>query len=144
MRYDKMINHLIYILFILIQSSIEKDIMKFILLHFEHSLLLLLSIKIKQPPIVHLPNLNDYNHNMKRSSFTLKYQKYHPINWLSNPRSRIDVGWIDFIFQFSQWSITASVVKVITHFRFLHFIKYPIDSTLSNQNHQKNEKESCG
>jgi len=42
------------------KSSIEKEMMKFILLYFEHSLLLLLSIKIKQPPIVHLPNLKNY------------------------------------------------------------------------------------
>ena len=71
---------------------------------------------------------------MKRSLFTLKYQKYHPINWSSNLSSSFDVGWIDFIFQFSQWSICASGVKVIIHYIFLH---YPIDSTLSNQNQQK-------
>jgi len=37
-----------------------KEIMNSILLEIEHSLLLLLSTKIKQPPIVHLPNLKDY------------------------------------------------------------------------------------
>jgi len=33
--------------------------MKFILHYLEHSLLLLLSIKTKQPPIAHLPNLKN-------------------------------------------------------------------------------------
>ena len=33
---------------------------KIILLLLEHSLLLLLPIKTKQPPIVHLPNLKNY------------------------------------------------------------------------------------
>jgi len=36
-----------------------KEIIKFILLYFGHSLLLLLPIKTKQPPIVHLPNLKN-------------------------------------------------------------------------------------
>ena len=36
-----------------------KEIMKFILLYLEYSLLLLLPIKTKQPPIVHLPNLKN-------------------------------------------------------------------------------------
>jgi len=34
--------------------------MKFILLYLSHSLLLLLPIKTKQPPIVRLPNLKNY------------------------------------------------------------------------------------
>jgi len=82
---------------------------------------------------------------MKRSSFILKYQKYHPINWSSNisirGRSlRIDVGWIDFLFQFSQWSTHASGLKVIIHFRFLHILfnifSYPeMTCLLSQINH---------
>jgi len=55
--------------------------MKFILLYLEHSLLLLLPIKTKQPPIVHLPNLRDYQSQYEEESIYPKIsKKYHPIN----------------------------------------------------------------
>ena len=91
---------------------------------------------------------------MKRSSFILKYQKHHLINWSSNPISRIDVGWIDFLFQFSQWSIYASVSKVFSRFRFnFHFrvlhllstsftpIYYPNQPHLSFFQHQMEKRK---
>ena len=49
--------------------------MKFILLYLEHSLLLLLPIKIKQPPIVHLPNLNDKQSQYEEEFFSTKISK---------------------------------------------------------------------
>jgi len=82
-----------------------KEIMKFILLDLEHSLLLLLPTKTKQPPNVHFPNLKNSKPQDEEEPIHAKILEYHPINWSSNLSSRIDVGWIDFIFQFFQWSI---------------------------------------
>jgi len=52
-----------------------KEIMKFILLYLEHSLLLLLPTKIKQPPIVHLPNLKDKQSQDEEESIHTKISK---------------------------------------------------------------------
>jgi len=66
--------------------------MKFILHYLEHSLLLLLPIKTKQPPIVHLPILNNKKAQDEEECIHPKISKYHPINRSSNLISRIDVG----------------------------------------------------
>ena len=52
-----------------------KEIIKFILLDLEHSLLLLLPIKTKQLPFVHLPNLKNKESQDEEESFHTKYQK---------------------------------------------------------------------
>jgi len=54
--------------------------MKFILLYFEHSLLLLLPIKTKQPPIVHLPKLKNYISQDEEESIHSKISKISSID----------------------------------------------------------------
>jgi len=49
-----------------------KEIMKFILQNLEHSLLLLLLTKTKQPPIVHLPNLKNLKSQHEEECFHAK------------------------------------------------------------------------
>jgi len=52
-----------------------KEIMKFILHHLEHSLLLLFLTKTKQPPIYHLPNLKNKKSQDEEEFFHTKISK---------------------------------------------------------------------
>ena len=83
--------------------------MKFILLDLEHSLLLLLPTRIKQPPIVHLANNKNNKSQNEEECIHTKISKISSNQLIIKPDLRIDVGCIDFIFQLSQWSISASV-----------------------------------
>jgi len=69
---------------------------------------------------------------MKRSFSKLKYQKYHPkqSNWSTNLISRIDVGWIDFLFQLSQCSITTNFINCPEFLNF--FLPFPHQICISS------------
>jgi len=63
-----------------------KEIMKFILHWIEHLLLLLLPIKIKQPAIVHLPNLKNKESHNEEESFHSKISKISSNQLIIKPK----------------------------------------------------------
>ena len=78
----------------------EKEIMKFILLCFEHSLLLLLPIKTKQPPIVHLPNLKNFQPQNEEEFVHTKISKISS-NQFDHQTSSLELMLDELIFSFN-------------------------------------------
>jgi len=65
--------------------------MKFILLYFEHSLLLPLPIKTKQPPKVHLPISNNYESQDEEECFHPKISKISSNQLIIKPRQTLSL-----------------------------------------------------